>query len=158
MNFFSNILKGRFFGHPVHIMLIHFPSAFLPMSTLLDFLSYTNNENTLALFGFYSGMAGSATGIIAALFGAGDLIKISPEKKEFKIALLHGGLNILWISIFSVLVGIQINYYPLIPLPSLSIILIKFIIITGMFFSNFLGGELLLKYGIGTSGRGKFYE
>jgi uncharacterized membrane protein len=131
------------------MMLVHFPIAFLPMSAGFDIAGiYFNNEN-LALFSFFCGVAGVALGLLALLFGAGDLLKIETKSKAFTKALLHGGLNLTWLLVFSVIVGIDFKTYPQINLPSIGEILIKICVVIGMLYSNFLGGELVLKFDIG---------
>lgn len=146
MKFLTQILKGRFLGHPIHIMLVHFPIAFFPLSAVLDLFSTLNNDANMALFGFYTGSAGVVLGWLALVFGTMDLLKISSKEKAFSVALIHGGLNLLWIIIFTIIVGIQLKAYPEINIPGYNIIIVKFIAVCGILFSNFLGGELLIKY------------
>lgn len=136
-------------GHPVHIMLIHFPVAFFPMSLVLDILSIIYSGNSLSLFSFYSSSAGVITGIFAMLFGAIDLINIPSKEKYFNTALLHGGLNFLWIAVFAIIDGINFKNYPEIFIPNKIQVIVEFVIVSGMIYSNFLGGELVLKYGLG---------
>jgi len=76
------------------------------------------------------------------------LLKISSDNEAFNKALLHGGLNFLWLTIFSVLTGLEIKSYPMIEYSQVKLLL-KIFVVTGLIFSNYLGGELVLKYGIG---------
>jgi uncharacterized membrane protein len=144
--FIISLSKGRLLGHPVHSMLIHFPAALFFFSALTDVISFYYKASPYAFSSFLSGIAGTAFGWIAAIFGIIDLLKISPQSKAFNVALIHGGLNLLWLSLFSVLVGLQLKFYPFIELPALSVIIIKIGIITGMIVSNYLGGQLIYKY------------
>ena len=68
-NALKDILKGKAMGHPVHIMLVHFPVAFFPMSAVLDLLSIIYSNSALSLFSFYSSAAGVIFGIIAIILG-----------------------------------------------------------------------------------------
>lgn len=136
-------------GHPVHVMLVHFPVAFYPMSTVFDLLALVFSDRTLSLFSFYSASAGSLLGFIAMILGAIDLIKIPPKEKCFNIALLHGGLNFIWISIFTVIAGMNFKYYPAINIANTVQVIVEFLCLIGMIYSNFLGDELILKYGLG---------
>ncbi len=149
MNFLRQILNGKMFGHPIHMMLIHFPSAFLPMAAILDLISYIYKDSLLALFAFYSACSGIIIGGAALIFGVLDLFKLETQSKQFRIALVHGSLNCIWIFIFTVVAGIQIKFYPNIQAANLALTFIELFSVCGMLYSNFLGGELVLKYGIG---------
>ena len=145
-HFIISLSKGRLLGHPVHTMLIHFPAALFFFSALTDFISFYFKNSPYAFSSFISGIAGSTLGWIAAIFGIIDLLKIPPDSKAFNIGLIHGGLNLVWLSLFSVLIGLQLKFYPVIELPALSVLIIKIGIVTGMLVSNFLGGQLIYKY------------
>ncbi len=143
------MFKGTISGHPIHMMLIHFPTAFLPLSALLDIFSIICESTYLAELAFYSLVLGTASGFFAAGFGAIDLIKIKNNQAILKTALLHGGLNVLWLMIFSVIAGIQLKQFPEINILNFWIIILKALIVVGLLYSNFLGGELVLRYGMG---------
>lgn len=143
------MFKSTIAGHPIHLILIHFPIAFLPLSALLDILSIIYNSTYLAELAFYSLILGTTSAIFAAGFGAMELIKIKNDQAILRKALLHGGLNVLWLMIFSVIAGIQLKQFPEINILNLWLIILKVSIVAGLFYSNFLGGELVLRYGVG---------
>jgi len=143
------MFKSTIAGHPIHLMLIHFPISFLPLSALLDIFSIIYNNTYLAELAFYSFILGTTSAIFAAGFGAMELIKIKNDQAILRKALLHGGLNVLWLMIFSVIAGIQLKQFPEINILNLWLIILKVSIVTGLFYSNFLGGELVLRYGVG---------
>ena len=143
------MFKSTIAGHPIHLMLIHFPIAFLPLSALLDIFSIIYNNTHLAELAFYSLILGTTSAIFAAGFGAMDLIKIKNDQAILRKALLHGGLNVLWLMIFSVIAGIQLKQFHEINILNLWLIILKVSIVAGLFYSNFLGGELVLRYGVG---------
>jgi|SRR5690554_3204429 uncharacterized membrane protein len=145
---FNELLNGKFFGHPVHLMLVHFPAAFFPLSAAIDIYAIVMNNVLYAEISFYILCLGIITGFAAAVFGTIDLLKLKQEK-VFRTALIHGGLNLLWAASFSVIAGLQYQQFPEIRIPSLAIIVTKIICVFGMLYSNFLGGELVLKYGVG---------
>jgi len=149
MSQLNNILKGRLFGHPIHMMLVHFPSALFPLSASFALISFLLHNNELALFNFYIICTGAAMGWLALIFGIIELLQIQELEAPFKIALIHGGLNSLWVSVFTILAGVQVKYYPIIPVPSLAQVIIEIAVVLMMLYSNFLGGELVLKHGIG---------
>ena len=129
-------------------MLVQFPSSLFPLSLLSDLTALYTGDNNFYLFSFYLAFAGTAAGWLALLFGILDLMKIPAEKTEFNKALIHGGLNFLWLISFSILVGSEMKIYPSLEY-SLIKLIVKIIVVTGLIFSNFIGGELVLRYGIG---------
>jgi len=131
------------------MMLVHFPAALFPVSAVFSLLSNVRYDPELALFNFYIICSGALVGWAALIFGIIDLIKIQGTDKRFMIGIIHGSLNILWLSFFSVLAGIQLKYYPSVPVPSLPIVLVEIFVVSSMIYSNHLGGELVLKYGAG---------
>ena len=143
------MFKSSISGHPIHIMLIHFPIAFLTLSALLDIFSIIYKNTHLAELAFYSLILGTTSAIFAAGFGAMDLIKIKNDQAILRKALLHGGLNVLWLMIFSVIAGIQLKQFPEINILNNWVIILKTLIVVGLFYTNFLGGELVLHYGVG---------
>lgn len=148
-NIFGELLNGRFLGHPIHMMLVHFPVSFYVTVFMLDVSSIYFKHLQFSLFSFYAICFAVMSGWAAAIFGIIDLFKISSEDKSFKTALLHGGLNLTWISVFTVIAGIELKNYPDIAYPSSGKIIAEFIAAAGMLYSNFLGGELVLKHDIG---------
>ena len=129
-------------------MLVQFPSALFPLSLLGDLIGIYSGNNHFYIFSFFSAFAGTAVGWLALLFGIVDLIKIPAEQTAFNKALIHGGLNVLWLSAFTVLIAAQIKNYPSVGY-SITELVVKTIVVTGLIFSNYIGGELVLKYGIG---------
>jgi len=148
MNPVKNIMQGRLFGHPIHMMLVHFPAALIPISAAVSAVSYFRNDHILALFNFYLVCIGAASGWLAIIFGIIELIKIQDIKEPFKIALMHGGLNTLWVSVLSIIAGVQFKYFPGIHIPSSALVLTQAAVAVFMIYSNYLGGQLVLKYGI----------
>jgi uncharacterized membrane protein len=130
-------------------MLVHFPIAFFPMGTVIDALSLHFKDPHLSFFSFLLIAAGAVTGWTALIFGAIDLFKISPGGKAFMTGILHGGLNLLWLFVFTILAGIELSIYPHINFPSAGKLIAEFAAAGGMLYSNYLGGVLLLKYNIG---------
>lgn len=149
MNFIKDIINGRLLGHPIHMMLVHFPSALFPFSAALALLAYLQRDSELSLFNFYVICTGTVIGWTAMIFGVIDVLKLQENKKAFMTGLIHGSLNTLWLSVFSVIGGIQIKYYPIIPVPSLAVVIIEIVVFLSMLYSNHLGGRLVLKFGAG---------
>ncbi len=151
MELFKKILKGKLFGHPIHMMLVHFPASLFPVSAALSLVSYYLKDNMISLLDFYTMCIGAGIGWLALIFGIIELSIIPAQEKSesFRTGLIHGGLNSLWLIFFTVIAGVKFKYYPEIPIPSLVEVLIEIVIVIGMIYSNYLGGELVLRYGVG---------
>jgi len=150
LSFIKNLLTGRFFDHPLHMILIHFPIALLPLCAALDFYAYLNDDDYFAGLGFYSGLLGTASGLIAAIYGASDLIRIKGDPKIFSKALLHGGLNIFILSVFGVIIGVRFNNYPAFEPVNTFILILEILSVGAFLYSGYLGGDLVISHGIGT--------
>jgi uncharacterized membrane protein len=131
-------------------MLIHFPSALLPMDVVCYAIGYCRGDNSFAFASFYA-MAGAViTGWLAVIFGALDITGIAPEKEEvMKKALLHGSINATIIIAYTVLAYSAYEHYPALPGASATVLIAKTILVTCMIAGNYIGGSLILKYKIG---------
>lgn len=144
------MIKSKIFGHPVHMMIIHFPAALYPVSFLLTATSYLLGDKELMTFDFYSISAASLIGWIAVAFGLNDLFEIEPESREFRVGIFHGSLNSIVLLIFSLYALIKTQIYPTLPPANLSELIIKGSAVGIMMVANHYGGELVLRYGIGS--------
>lgn len=147
--FIQDIKEAKLFGHPIHSILVHFPSALFPVSVLFDWLAVLLNNVPLANAAFFTLGAGLIGGLCAAVFGAMDYYRLPSNHKGWKKAGLHAVLNILWLILFTILFGLRINQYPHIEFATTAELIISLIAIIGLIFSNFLGGDLIFRYKIG---------
>lgn len=139
----------KVFGHPLHIMLIHFPSALLPMELVLSAINYFNNDSSFLDASFYAMSAGVIFGWLAIVFGTFDLINIFENRPEvMNKALVHGGVNTAVLVVYTILAYIQYKNYPSLEPDSMLILIIKVLTNAFLILGNFLGGDLILKYRI----------
>lgn len=139
-------------GHPLHSMLIHFPTALLPMDLLLSYLSYQNHNEHFSYAAFYCLVLGTLGGLVAILTGLLDLIRIPKSiKPALSNGLIHGFLNLLVICIYSMWAWKQYKTYPNLQEPSTGLLIFKLIMMLVLLAGNYLGGTLVYKYLIGTS-------
>jgi uncharacterized membrane protein len=140
----------KVFGHPLHVMLIHFPIGLLPLEFVLSGLAYTCQEPLFATAAFYCGVGGVASGYIAMLTGLLDLITIPKENKQaIGTGLLHGFINGLVVLVYTVFVYKAWHVYPKVEVPSLIVLLVKGLLVGCLLVGNFLGGRLIYQYHIG---------
>ena len=137
----------KILGHPVHIMLIHFPSALFPMDLACSIISNYTGRSGFLEASFYAMCGGTVLGWLALLFGFFDLLKVYESKPAvMKYALIHGGINTTVILIYSILTFIQYKRYPELESDTVMLLFIKGLTISFMIIGNFIGGSLILKH------------
>lgn len=144
-----DFFQGRFLGHPIHAMLVHFPSAFFPATLLFDIAARLLNNSLYSLFAFYILGLGVISGIVAACFGAIDYVRLPPEHKAWKKASIHAVLNVIWLIIFGTIFGINMMNYPHIQVASISQLITLTFSVMGLLISNYLGGDLVFHHHVG---------
>ncbi|MTI86938.1 MAG: DUF2231 domain-containing protein [Balneolaceae bacterium] len=141
----------KIFGHPVHAMLVHFPSALFPMEFLYYGIFYYFGNPTFAYAAFFSISTGVIFGWLALTSGLFDLMTIDrANKKVLKTALLHALLNTIVLICYTLLLVSELQHYPHYKEAGLAILIIKGILIFILAGGNFLGGKLVFNYNIGT--------
>ena len=140
----------KILGHPLHVMLVHFPAALLPVDLLCSLIARYNVLPYMDHAAFYAGAAGCAIGWLALFTGAADLLYVAREKqKSLNKALLHGGINALVIMGFSVTSFIGYKHFPELDMSSTMLLMGKFFLVALMLVGNYFGGSLILNDGIG---------
>ncbi len=128
-------------------MLIHFPAALFPFEFVCSFFGFYTGDENFAFASFYAMAGGVILGWTAILFGVLDLLKVFQAKPEaVKTAVIHGGINICVIIVYTVLAYSQFKAYPAINTDGLPILIFKAVTIGSMFAGNYFGGQLILKY------------
>jgi len=139
----------RLFGHPVHVMLIHFPSALFPMELVCYGVLYFTGEKSFATASYCAMAGGVALGWLAVITGALDLVKIPPYKPAvIKKALVHGTINSSVLITYTVFVYLVSKQYPDLRDASLGLLIVKAILVSTMIVGNWFGGELILKHNV----------
>ncbi|MFN3402541.1 MAG: DUF2231 domain-containing protein [Cytophagaceae bacterium] len=137
----------RIFGHPVHMMLVHFPSALIPIELLLAILNKYMKLHCMLELSFYLIALGVIFGWLAVITGSLDLIRVQKTNPEaINRALIHGGINTVFITGYSILGLIAYKNYPLLRDENFNtIIIVKIILISFLMIGNYIGGSLILK-------------
>jgi len=86
-------------------------------------------------------------GLLSGIVGFIDLVNIK-DRTVMAAALVHGGISLTAILIFSVFAYKEWNLYPQIEMPSITIMTVKLISIIFIFVGNYLGGKLIFKHHI----------
>ncbi len=140
----------KILGHPIHIMLIHFPSALLPMDLVCSALGYYTGNSSFTDASFFA-MAGAVLfGCLAVITGTFDLVGLIDGKPlALKKALIHGGINATVIIAYSILAFRAWKQFPELTQDGIGLLMLKGCLITFMIAGNYLGGSLILKHRIG---------
>ncbi|HXA00416.1 MAG TPA: DUF2231 domain-containing protein, partial [Cytophagaceae bacterium] len=136
-------------GHPIHIMLIHFPMALFPVGFLFDLLSWLKDEKIFALMGFYCMGTGLVASILAALFGVADFLKLPDDQTIRTKAVIHAGINILVVFVYLGLFIFRLAEFHDQKIVSLMLNIVNGVLVLGLIISAHFGGELILKHKIG---------
>lgn len=145
----------KIFGHPLHIMLIHFPSALFPMDLVCSVLALYYGDQSFAITSFYAMTGGVVLGVLAILTGIFDLTGVIKEKPAALMnTFIHGGINSCVVIAYGILVLSAFNTYPEVMPDSLPKLFFKGFLIAFMLAGNYIGGSLILKYKIGVEERG----
>jgi uncharacterized membrane protein len=134
--------------HPVHTMVIHFPTALLIMDVVFGSLAFYRPNDTLWHAAYYSAIAGLCGGWLAVLTGLLDLFQgiLKHGTKATTLAFTHGGVQFFVITGFTVLVSLEFKNPQLITSPPIWLWTVKIFLLLIMIVGNYLGGELLMKY------------
>lgn len=140
----------KILGHPLHMMLIHFPTALLPMDALFSFFAYYNRDSSFLLPAYYCLLAGVIAGALALVTGVIDLLLIKKDNKPaIGIALIHGFVNGTVLIFYGILAYKGWQLFPQLNMPLLSVLILKSGLLIVLFAGNYLGGKLVLQYHIG---------
>jgi uncharacterized membrane protein len=140
----------KFFGHPLHLLLIHFPTALLPMDVALTFLYHTNHHASIYQAGAYCLWGGAAIGLLAIVTGLLDLLAIPrTHKKALTLGLYHGALNGSIILAFAVIAYKSWQAFPTPLLAGTTGLVTKGILVVTLFVGNYVGGRLIYTHHVG---------
>ncbi len=136
--------------HPPHLLLVHFPAALLPMDLVCAALGWHTHNPTFTAAAYYALAGGVVGGWLAAAFGFMDLLRIPPERPAvLRTALLHGGINSVVLTGYSVLFFLQWRL-PVLATATAPVLLLKAGLLLALVAGNYLGAQLVLKYRLGT--------
>lgn len=131
-------------GHPVHVMLIHFPVALWPAHAALHGFSAQLPADVAGIAGFWCLVAGTGLGWLAAGCGLLDLLAVQREgnSRRLTAGLWHAGLNGTVLTAYTGILALEYSHYPAIAHGPIFLGLeILLLLVLGV--GNFFGGELV---------------
>jgi uncharacterized membrane protein len=104
----------RLLGHPVHVMVVHFPVALWPAHWALHLGAARLPAGAAGAVAFWLLAAGTTVGWLAVLAGVSDLVALSRQgpSSRLKAALVHAGLNGAVLIGFTLLAALERQDYP----------------------------------------------
>lgn len=134
----------RLLGHPVHVMLIHFPVALWPAHWLLHVFAGRLPAGVGPVAGFWLLTAGCVLGWLAALAGAADLLALSRENDERRLntGLVHAAVNGSVLVGFTAIAALEYAAYPAIA-HGAAFLGGEAALLIAMFAGNYFGGSLV---------------
>jgi uncharacterized membrane protein len=147
--------KASIAGHPVHPMLIPFPLALWVTSFVVDILFYFLRHPTLLVVAKFMIAAGCIGALAAAVPGIIDWLSIKNGDVK-KVANWHARLNITALVVFAISLFLRMGSYSHLVGRKLTIpFLLSLFGVILIAISGWLGGELVFRYGMGTTPRGE---
>jgi nitrite reductase/ring-hydroxylating ferredoxin subunit/uncharacterized membrane protein len=145
----KHFLQGRYFGHPVHPALVHFPIGLFLLSFLSDAATiFGEGGNNLVLASFYLMLGGVAMALLAAVPGLADWWDIRRDHPSRGTATTHMLLNLAAVALYAV--SLLLRYGELDAGTTATIPFLLAAAALGLiFFSGYLGGSLVYSDGIG---------
>lgn len=134
----------RLRGHPVHVMLVHFPVALWPAHLAVHAFDSHLPAGAAGVVGFWLLAAGTGVGWVAAMFGANDLLSW-PEKTDpaqWRAAYWHLGLNGAVLGSYSIIAALEWARYPAIATDRVDLA-IEALLLLVLGAGNFFGGEIV---------------
>lgn len=133
-------------GHPIHPMLIAFPLGLFPVAVIFDLIYWYTQNGRWADISFWLIAAGIIGGLLAAVFGFADWLKIPQGTRAKAIGLLHGVVNVIVVGLFIVSWLLR---RPNPAGPGTLEISLGIIAVLLASFSGWLGGELVFRLNMG---------
>ena len=131
-------------GHPVHVMLIHFPVALWPAHAALHYFSSLLPAGVAGVAGFWCLVAGTGLGWLAAGCGLLDLLGLQREgdSRRLRDGLSHALLNGTVLVAYTGLLALEYPHYPAITHgPAFLGLEVLLLVVLGV--GNYFGGEIV---------------
>ena len=145
----SDLLKGKWLGHPLHPLFVHVPMAVWPAALLFDLASRIGSgSNVMAQGSFFAIGFGLVVALLAVPTGIVDWWGIKREKPAWMIGLWHMVINLVVLLLFMVNFILRLNTYREATSISDTPLALSAAGTALLFASAYLGGRMVYAYGI----------
>jgi uncharacterized membrane protein len=138
--------RAKLFGHSIHAMLIAFPVGLFVTGVLFDVAYLVSSRGQWALISYWMIIAGIIGGLVAAVFGFIDYLKIPGATRAHSVGRLHGIGNVVVVVLFVVSGWIR-HGAP--EQPATTAFIFSFAGVALAAITAWLGGELVERLGVG---------
>lgn len=136
-------------GHPVHPVLVAFPTAFLTGALVFDLLAFFCPGTDFGATATYLELLGLLTGLAAAVPGVVDLFTVlPPQSSAKKRGYTHGILNVSMMALFALALVVRLNMGM-----NLLVICLEAIGFILMLIAGWMGGTLVYRNQVGVYNR-----
>lgn len=142
-----DIVEGKFLGHPNHALLIHFPSALLPISFLFDLMSFFIDGAALAKASFYCLAVGLVFVVPSMLTGFLDYFGMPKGSEQKKMATTHWIINTLASGVLLVSLLLRLTDLDA-PRSEVLWTAISFVGVSMIIVGNYFGADLIFRMGM----------
>jgi uncharacterized membrane protein len=140
--------KAKIMGHPIHPILIPFPLGLLSTSVVFDVVYLLTGNGKWSEISFWMIAAGVIGGLAAAVFGLIDWLAIPSGTRAKAVGMWHGATNVVMVTIFIVSWLLRANAPGD---PGIVAIVLSFVAVGLASLGGFLGGELVVRLGVGVT-------
>lgn len=136
----------KILGHHVHPIVIVFPLGLLATAVIFDVLHMVSGGKVFAVVSYWMIVSGLIGGVLAAIFGLLDWVKIPVNTRARSIGLTQGVVNV------GVLVLFCLSWYMRrenVENPNLPSSIVSFAGAAVALVGGWLGGELVERLGVG---------
>ncbi|CAN5753763.1 hypothetical protein BH23PLA1_BH23PLA1_22310 [soil metagenome] len=143
--------RAHYKGHPIHPMLIVFPTAFLIGALVCDLAALAVDWAEGGRIGAYLGIAGIVTGLIAGVPGLIDYLTIIPPNSSAKWrGTQHMAVNLAALAAFAL--GWLFRDFPSL-MPGIGTVLLEVVGVALLTSGGWMGGTLVYRNQIGVDHR-----
>jgi uncharacterized membrane protein len=140
--------KAKIMGHPIHPVLIPFPLGLLSTSVIFDVVHLLTGNGKWSEISFWMIAAGVIGGLAAAVFGLIDWLAIPSGTRAKAVGMWHGATNVVMVTLFIVSWLLRADAPDD---PGIVAIVLSFVGVGLASFGGFLGGELIVRLGVGVA-------
>lgn len=137
----------KFFGHPVHPILVVYPLAMFSGAVIFDIFNLITANPIFPVVSFYMIAVGVIGGLVAAIFGFVDWLGLPGNSRARQIGLWHGVGNFIIVVLFIVSWFLRRGADDFVP-NALALIL-SFAGVALALITGWIGGELVYRLSVG---------
>jgi uncharacterized membrane protein len=105
----SDILQGKWLGHPLHSAMVHIPVGGWIAACFLDIVTWLHWMHGGGQLATYCVAAGLLGALLAVPPGIADWMPIKKEKPAWKLGLYHMSINAAAVVVWVVNLGLRLN-------------------------------------------------